>query len=149
VSVLTRIAVGIGGVALLAATAIDTLAVIGRNLGLPIIGSIELIQAAVLVSGVIGLVLASAHDDHARVRIMTDKLRRGRALADFVGAISLALLFAAMLAGSLWLAADLWHGHERSELLGVPWKVLRLVVNVGLAVSIIVVLASLVRRSRR
>ena len=148
-SVLTKIAVCLGGAALLAATGIDTLAVVGRNLGWPMIGSIELIQGAVLVSGVIGIILASAHDDHARVRILTDKVRRGGALVDVLGSIAMVLLFGAMLAGSIWLAADLWHGHERSELLGVPWKLLRLVVNIGLALCIVVVLAGLVRRLRR
>ena len=45
------------------------------------------------------------------------------------------LLFAALLAGSVWLAADLWDGYERSELLGVPWKLLRLIANALAAVQ--------------
>jgi len=148
-SALKRIGVWIGGAGLLAATAIDTLAVIGRNVGLPMIGSIELIQAAVLVAGVVGLIFATAHGDHARVRILTDKFARGRAFAEIVGPLSMALLFAGLLAGSLWLAMDLWNGHERSELLGVPWSALRLIANVGLALCIVVALTSLVRRTRR
>ena len=43
-----KAAIWLGGIALLAATAIDTLAVIGRHLGIPVTGSIELMQAAVL-----------------------------------------------------------------------------------------------------
>ena len=145
---LRRLAVWIGGAALIAATATDTLAVIGRNVGLPVVGSIELVQAAVLVSGIFGLIFATAGDDHARVRILTDRLGRGRALADVVGPLSMALFFAALLTGSVWLAADLWNGHERSEVLGVPWRVLRLITNLGLAACIVVALALLFRRTR-
>ena len=145
---LRRLAVWTGGAALIAATAIDTLAVIGRNIGLPVVGSIELVQAAVLVSGVFGLIFATAGDDHARVRILTDRHARGRALADVFGPVSMALFFAALLTGSVWLAADLWNGHERSELLGVSWRVLRLIANLGLAACIIVALAALFRRKR-
>src|SRR6478735_151223 len=105
---LRRLAVWVGGAALIAATVIDTLAVIGRNVGLPVLGSIELVQAAVLVSGIFGLIFATAGDDHARVRLLTDRHPRGGALADVLGPLSMALFFAALLTGSVWLAADLW-----------------------------------------
>ena len=145
---LRRIAVWTGGAALLAATAVDTLAVIGRNIGLPLLGSIELVQAAVLVAGVFGLLFATAGDDHARVRIVTDRLGRLRRLVDPLAALSMALFFAALLTGSAWLAADLWNGHERSELLGVSWRALRLIANLGLAACIVVALAAMFRRKQ-
>lgn len=143
---LRRLAVWTGGAALIAATAIDTLAVIGRNVGLPVVGSIELVQAAVLVSGIFGLIFATAGDDHAHVRILTDRLGRWRSSAAVVGPLSMALFFAALLFGSVWLAADLWDGHERSEVLGVSWRVLRLIANLGLAACIVIALAALFRR---
>jgi TRAP-type C4-dicarboxylate transport system permease small subunit len=143
-----RLAVWIGGASLIAATAIDTVAVIGRNVGLPVVGSIELVQAAVLVSGIFGLIFATAGDDHARVRILTDRHARGRAFAEVFGPLSMALFFAALLAGSVWLAADLWNGHERSEVLGVSWRVLRLIANLGLAACIVIALAALFRRTQ-
>ena len=142
------IAVWTGGAALLAATAIDTLAVVGRNIGLPLVGSIELVQAAVLVSGVFGLIFATAGDDHARVRIVTDRLSRGRVWTDVVGPLSMALFFAALLIGSVWLAADLWQGHERSELLGVSWLALRFIANLGLAACVVIALAAIRRRKQ-
>ena len=147
-SKLRTIAVWTGGTALLAATVIDTLAVIGRNLGFPILGSIELVQAAILVSGVFGLIFATAGDEHARVRILTDRIRGGRVGANLVGPVSMALFFAALLAGSVWLAADLWDGHETSEVLGVPWRVLRLIANLGLAACVVVALTPLFRRKQ-
>ncbi|MEO6389368.1 MAG: TRAP transporter small permease subunit [Croceibacterium sp.] len=147
-NLLARLGIWTGGTALLAATAIDTVAVIGRNVGLPVIGSIELVQAAVLLSGVFALIFSTAGDDHARVRIVTDRIRRGRAVMAIIGPMSMALFFACLLAGSVWLAADLWNGHERSELLGVSWRLLRLVANLGLAACIIVSLAPLFRQKR-
>jgi TRAP-type transport system small permease protein len=148
VTLLRRIAVWTGGAALLAATAVDTLAVVGRNVGLPLVGSIELVQAAVLVSGVFGLIFATAGDEHARVRILTDRLGRARRLVDHLSPLSMALFFTALLAGSGWLAVDLWSGHERSELLGVSWRALRLIANLGLAACIVVALAALFRRKQ-
>jgi TRAP-type C4-dicarboxylate transport system permease small subunit len=145
---LQRLGVWTGGAALIGATVIDTLAVVGRNIGVPVVGSIELVQAAVLVSGVFGLIFATEGDDHARVRILTDRHVRGRSFADLFGPLSMALFFAALLTGSVWLAADLWEGHERSELLGVSWRALRLIANLGLAACIVVALAALFRRTR-
>jgi len=145
---LRRLAVWTGGAALLVATAIDTLAVIGRNVGLPVVGSMELVQAAVLISGVFGLIFATAGDEHAQVRIVTDRLGRWRSSAAIVGPLSMALFFIALLFGSAWLALDLWDGHERSELLGVPWGVLRLIANFGFVACIAVALAALVRRKQ-
>ncbi len=56
----------VGGGALLAAMAIDGLAVIGRHVGWPLLGSIEAVQAAVLVSGCVALLVATRARRHAR-----------------------------------------------------------------------------------
>lgn len=140
-------AILVGGLALLAATAIDTLAVIGRNVGLPLTGSIELMQAAVLVSGAIGLVIATVEQSHARVRLLVDKLSpRWRALADRLSNLLTLIFFLALLTGSVWLAADLWDAHEQSEWLGVPWRILRLFANICLFAVCILMLFRIVRR---
>ncbi len=147
---LTRIGIWAGGIALLAATAIDTVAVIGRHIGLPLTGSIELMQAAVLVSGVLGIVFATLDDAHARVKLVVERLpARWRGLADRASdALTLAFVLA-LLAGSLWLSADLWGGHEQSELIGVPWAGLRLVANIGLAAAALILLLRVIRRAGR
>ncbi|QZH74263.1 MAG: TRAP transporter small permease subunit [Erythrobacter sp.] len=124
----------IGGLALLAATLVDTLAVIGRNVGLPVPGSIELMQAIVLVSAAIGIVIATWEDSHARVRLVVERLGAGgRRLADLASDLLSLLFVIALLAGSVWLAIDLWYGHEQSEIVGIPWAVLRIIANVCLA----------------
>jgi TRAP-type C4-dicarboxylate transport system permease small subunit len=147
---LRRLAIWIGGAAMLAATAIDTLAVIGRNMGRPLIGSIELVQAAILVSGTVALALATMADLHARVRLVTDRVgERAGAVLERLSRLAAAMFFAALAYGSVWLACDLWFGHERSELLGVPWRVLRLFANLGLASCAAIALAATLRRERR
>ena len=136
-----KLLVWIGGLALLAATAIDTLAVIGRHVGLPLTGSIELMQAVVLVSGAIGLVIATVEQSHARVRLLIQHL--GGAMSGLADRLSdgLSLLFfLALLAGSGWIAFELWSGHEQSELVGVPWRVLRLIANLCLLAACAVLL---------
>jgi TRAP-type C4-dicarboxylate transport system permease small subunit len=146
VTVGRRWIIWIGGAAMLVATGTDTLAVLGRNLGVPLVGSIEIVQAAVLVSGTAALVLATGSDEHARVKILTRRLTgSGRSASRLLGAIAAAMLFGALAAGSSWVAADLWHASERSELLGIPWRWLRLAANAGLLACAALSLAALAR----
>lgn len=145
---MTRTLIWLGGLALLAATLIDTVSVIGRNAGFALHGAIELIQAAVLVAGGMALVMATLSAGHARVHLLLDRLTPERkALAERLCALVTALFFAAMLAGSTWLAADLWASHELSELLGVPWRWLRTFANLCLLGAFLAALRqALVRR---
>lgn len=137
VNALRRLAIWSGGVALLAATGIDTLAVAGRHLGLPLTGSIELMQAVILVSAAFGLLIATVDDAHARVRLVVDRLPRAwREAGDRCSDAATLLFFLALVAGSIWIAADLWNAHERSELLGVPWWMLRVFANACLLAAV-------------
>ncbi|HTM95668.1 MAG TPA: TRAP transporter small permease subunit [Croceibacterium sp.] len=131
----------LGGLALLLAVAIDTIAVIGRHVGLPLTGSIELMQAVILVSGALSLVVATVDQSHARVRLLVDKLSGNwRDMADRLSSALTMLFYLALLAGSAWLAADLWNGSEQSEWLGVPWRLLRLIANICLLAASLVLL---------
>lgn len=142
------VVIWIGGLALLAATLVDTLAVIGRHVGLPITGSIELMQAIVLVSGSVGLVIATWDNSHARVRIVVERLSAAsRRVADVVSDLLTLAFVLALLAGSAWLSADLWHGYEQSELVGVPWSALRLIANVCLLACAVLLALRLFRSS--
>ncbi|MEO5706276.1 MAG: TRAP transporter small permease subunit [Alteraurantiacibacter sp.] len=146
---LRTILILLGGAALLLATMIDTLAVIGRHIGLPINGSIELMQAAVMISGAAALVISLWDDAHARVHLLLDRLGpSARRLLDQLSDGITLIFLAALLAGAGWLAADLWHGHEQSELLGVPWAALRAVANVALAMGIAILGLRLLRKRR-
>ena len=138
-----------GGLALIAATLIDTLAVIGRQVGFAIHGAIELIQAAVLVAGSLALVAATAANQHARVHLVLDRLGKSRGWVEQVSELLMAIFVAALLIGSAWLGAELWNSHELSELAGVPWRWLRLFANLSLAVIVVLTLVHLVRGGRR
>jgi TRAP-type C4-dicarboxylate transport system permease small subunit len=142
-----RVLVWIGGLALLAATAIDTLAVIGRQVGLPITGSIELMQAVVLASGAIGLVVATIEQSHARVRILVDRISHSaQRIADRLSDVLTFLFVLALLVGSAWIAVELWGEHEQSELLGISWRLLRLFANACLLATCAILLWRIFRR---
>ena len=131
----------LGGAALLGATATDALSVIGRNVGLPLRGSIELVQLAVLIAGSLALLVATIDQAHAKVHLLVDRMsERASAVFGRVSALLGALFFGALLAGSLWLMADLWNGHEQSEVLGIPWRWMRVFANAALLITTIALL---------
>lgn len=142
----TNLGLWLGGGALIAATLINVGAVVGRRIGLPLHGAIELVQVCVLIAGTLALVRATALEAHARIHLVLDRLpEAARGLAERLCAFAAALFFAALLAGALWIQADLWAAHEASDVIGVPWRLLRLVANLGLAVMTLMCLWQAVR----
>lgn len=118
----------LGGAGLLAATATDAIAVAGRHTGLHLLGSIELVQAAVVLLTTSAMLITTICGGHASVHIVAERLspsaaaRLGRA-ASFVSGLT----FLALAAGSFWVASDLWSGFEQTELLHIPLRWLRAV----------------------
>ena len=147
-STLRNLMIWTGGAALLAATAVDTVAVIGRQVGFRVHGAIELIQAAVLVAGAVALVAATAARAHARVRIVVERLANARPWFDRLSEGLAAVFLAALLTGSAWLSADLWNSHEVSEVAGVPWRWMRLAANLALAAMLVLTLRHIVGSRR-
>lgn len=122
-----RIVFWIGSVGLLSAAAIDGIAVLGRHIGFTFLGSIELVQVAVVLIASSAMIGATIVGAHAAVHIVTERLSPGGArtaqrIADALSALTF-LLFAI---GSAWVASDLWNGHERTELLLLPLRWFRL-----------------------
>jgi TRAP-type C4-dicarboxylate transport system permease small subunit len=139
-----------GGGALLAAAIIDAASVVGRHVGLPFLGSIELVQAAILIAGSSSLVAATLAGSHAIVRLVFDRLperfRHNVASANRLAAVA---FFLGLLAGSIWITADMWGGHEESELLRIPYAPLRIVSCASLTVVAVIFLARALKRSRK
>ena len=130
--------VWIAGGALLVAMVVDTLAMLGRALSLPLLGAIEIVQATVLFAAGGALIVAAADEAHARVRLLIQRLpKRQREWFERAHAFASALLYVALLVGSLWITADLWRGHEESELLRIPYRPLRVIVVLVLVVLLI------------
>lgn len=131
--VLERVAFAIGCGGLMIATAADSIAVLGRHLGFPLLGSIEVVQAAIVLIAASSLVGVTLGRGHAAVHILTERLsperqRRFGAWSALVAALTI-LLFAL---GSALLLGDLWDGHERSEILHIPLRLLRLLLLLSL-----------------
>lgn len=122
-SPLRRVALTTGSAALLLAMATDALAVAGRHLGFTILGTIEIVEACIVVAATSAIVITTLDHGHARVRILLERLSPSAAgglerAADMLAA----LLFVVLAAGSAWLAHDLWNGHELTEVLGLPLR---------------------------
>ena len=118
----------LGGIALLFAMAVEAVAVLGRHIGIPLPGSIELVQAAILVTSSAAMLSAKLADKHARVRLLMDRLKgRPLILLRRVQALSSVLFFCALAAGSIWILMDLWGGFEESEVLHIRIAPLRIV----------------------
>jgi TRAP-type C4-dicarboxylate transport system permease small subunit len=145
-----QILVWFSGGALLVAMAADTLAMIGRALEIPLVGSIEIVQAVVLFAASGALIIASLEQAHARVNLLLERLPAGwRARLGRVHALAAALLYAALLAGSVWIAMDLWGGHEESEILRIPYRPLRIAVVLALLTLLIIALRRALFRASR
>jgi TRAP-type transport system small permease protein len=123
---LTRASFGLGAFGLLGAMLIDSSAVLGRHLGMPVLGSIELVEACVVLMASASLVGTTLGSGHASVHILTEQLSAaGRARLQRVSDLLSALFFGVLALGSLVIARDLWGGDERTELLGLPLSPLR------------------------
>jgi TRAP-type C4-dicarboxylate transport system permease small subunit len=137
----------VAGGALLGAMVVDTLAMLGRQIEVPLLGAIEIVQALVLIAASGALIVAAFDGAHARVHLLLGRLpERWRASFERVHTFVSAVVYAALLAGSVWIAADLWNGAEESELLRIPYRPLRIVVAVALTVLALHALVRLVRR---
>jgi TRAP-type C4-dicarboxylate transport system permease small subunit len=102
-------------------------AVVGRHIGHPFLGAIELVQACVVVATSSAMVGATLSRSHATVHILLERasprLRRG---LELFAAAAGAACFGLLAAGSIWIVRDLWGGHEQTELLHLPIMPLRL-----------------------
>lgn len=137
----------VAGGALLGATAVDTLAMLGRQVEVPLLGAIEIVQALVLIAGSGALIVAARDRAHARVHLLLGRLpERWRERFERVHTLAAIAVYAALLAGSVWIAADLWKGSEESELIRIPYRPLRIVVIVAFAALLVQALVRFVRR---
>jgi TRAP-type transport system small permease protein len=141
----------IGAAGLLIAIAADALAVLGRHIRIPLLGSIEIMQAAILLASSAAIVLATAANRHAVVHLLIDRLSpAARVWMERLHALLSAVFFVALAVGSIWIALDLRDGYEQSELLRIPYAPLRIVsIAAVLAVAAIYLFRVFARRAKR
>lgn len=134
VGLLSRLAFAVGAFGLLGAMSVDFAAVLGRHLGLPLLGSIELSEVCIVCMASAAVLGSTLERGHASVHLLIERLgaRAKRGLARVADLLS-ALFFGFCLVGSLLLVAELWHGAEQSELLGLPIMPLRVLWCAALA----------------
>lgn len=144
---LGRIVLTLGSAALLAAIATDALAVAGRHAGIRLFGSIEIVQACIVLIATSAIVLATLVDAHARVHIVLERLSPVTAARLLRGADALsAIVFAWLAAGSIWLSADLWDAFELTEVLQLPLRWLRLAWVLGASIAAVLFARRALRR---
>jgi TRAP-type C4-dicarboxylate transport system permease small subunit len=139
--------VGAGG--LLLAMVVETIAVLGRHAGIPLIGALEVIQACILLMASAAMLSATLNKGHATVTILTNRVsERARRCLQAFGHLLSAAFFLALATGAAWLAMDAWHEHERSEMLHIPFKPLRIISLLAASSIAIVFLRDLWRATR-
>lgn len=122
----------VGGVPLLAAMFTEFFAVVARNTGWNIIGSIELVQALILLSSCCAIVIATLSRSHAKVSVLSRRITgRSGSVLRVLTALGGAVFFLALAVGSAWIAVDMWGAAEQSELLALPWFPLRCIATLA------------------
>ncbi|HEU4652937.1 MAG TPA: TRAP transporter small permease subunit [Steroidobacteraceae bacterium] len=140
----------VGAIGLLLAMSVEAVAVLGRHIGVPFFGALELIQTAILMTASAAMVTTTISNTHARVTLLTERIGpNARSVLNRISAFLSALFFCGLAAGALWLTVDAWNEYEQSELLHIPFRPLR-VISVAAAVAIAVLfLRELFKRSDR
>jgi TRAP-type transport system small permease protein len=130
---------GAGG--LLVAMSIEAIAVTGRQIGVPLLGALEIIQTAILVAASVAMLSATLADSHATVRLLVERLRpKTQTWLHRAALLISAAFFACLAFAAGWLTIESWGEFEHSEMLRIPYLPLRLIVFVTMT-AIAVVLA--------
>jgi TRAP-type C4-dicarboxylate transport system permease small subunit len=118
---------------LVTATVVDTIAVAGRWLSLPLHGALEIIQAAVLVTACASMLTATLAASHATVHLLLNRARPAlQTLLTRCGSLLSAVFFVGLTIASIWLTVEHWDGHEESELLHIPFWPLRFLCGISM-----------------
>ena len=140
----------VGAAGLLAIMFIESISVFGRHLGVPLLGSIEMVQAAIVPAACAAMVIASLVGAHATVHLLTDRLSaRPREWLTRASALLASFFFAALAAGSAWLTREFWDSFEQTDVLEIPFRPLRALVMVSMAAVAAVFLVKAWRGGRR
>ena len=116
--------------------ATDAIAVAGRHLGTPLLGSMEIVQAAVSIAGSSSILGATLMGAHASIHVLTDRVSPAARRRLLVAASLLAAIFFAILSfGCAWIAWDLRDGQELTELLALPLSPFRVFVSCAFAIT--------------
>jgi len=121
-----------GATGLLAMMAVETVAVIGRHIGVPVTGALEIVQVAIVPAACAAMLIATLRGAHAAVHMLTDRMpEAARSLALRTGSVLAGCCFTALAAGSAWLSFEYWHSFEQTEVLHIPFRPLRALITLA------------------
>jgi TRAP-type C4-dicarboxylate transport system permease small subunit len=121
----------IGASGLMLAMLVEAVAVIGRQLGVPLLGALEIIQAAILLTASASMLSATLSGSHATVHLIVERLSHaGQAVLRRASFAIASAFFACLAMSAAWLTIEVWNDFEHSELLQIPYRPLRVIVVV-------------------
>jgi TRAP-type transport system small permease protein len=124
--------IGAGG--LLSMMLVETLAVIGRHIGVPVTGALEIVQVAIVPAACAAMLIATLNGAHAAVHMVTDRMPQSLQRSVLrVGSVLGGLCFTALAVGSAWISIEFWNSFEKTEVLHIPFRPLRAAVTVAAA----------------
>lgn len=139
-----------GAAGLLLVMVIETIAVIGRHVRIPLLGALELAQAAIVPAACASMVIASLAGTHAVVHLVTERVPpNARLTLDRLSSALAALFFGGLAFAASWLTFDFWGSFEESDVLHIPFRPLRVVVAISAAALSLIFLNRTFRRGER
>jgi len=140
----------VGASGLLIAMGIEAIAVAGRQLGIPLLGALEIIQTAILLTASAAMLSATLTDAHATVKLVVERLSpRAQSILHRLALLISAAFFACLAVAVTWLTIDAWNDFEHSELLHIPYRPLRVLVIVMTTAIALTLAYKAVRPSER
>ncbi len=137
-----------GAVGLIGAMIADGLAVVGRHAGMPLHGSIEVVQAFITIGAASSIAYASLGGAHAAVDLLYQRFPKWmQDLAHRLAALLGFVFVAGLIAGSGWIAWEYWGAGEKTELLGIPIRWFRLFWLACSAIAAVALVAPLFAKS--
>lgn len=136
-----------GSVGLVGAALTDLAAVAGRHMGTPVMGSIEVSQAFVIVMAACSIACASLSGSHASVDLVFTRMPAwAQRLAMRANSIAAFAFVALLVAASVWILAEHWNAGERTEFFHIPLKWFRLFWIVMASIAALAFLRDALRR---
>lgn len=138
----------IGAAGLLLVMVSQAISVVGRHVRIPLLGALEMAQAAILPAACASMVIASLAGTHAVVHLVTERLPAGlRATVNRLSCLLAAIFFAGLCVGVTWLTHDFWTSHEASDVLHIPFRPLRILVSLSAGALSLIYLVRALRRA--
>jgi TRAP-type transport system small permease protein len=140
----------IGAIGLMAAMIIEAIAVVGRQIGVPLLGALEIIQAAILLTATASMLSATLTKAHATVHLLVERLpARSQNVLRRLALLISSAFFVCLTVAATWLTIDAWNEFEHSELLHIPYRPLRVITVVMTAAVAIVFAYQALRRAKQ